>query len=321
MCDCGLFFSFFCFFQTVFGGIASLFHPFLLLFSSIICLGTKECLLLWAKSIRVINMMDVISSFIIGVLVVACGVLAYLYVRARRQRDTFNQAISVQKSFLQNMSHDIRTPMNAICGFSQILCNKQIRDMLSEEEIAEYGVIIQSNTDLLSNLVNDILDISDMESGKYRMDIGTCNVNDVCRKAISTVKYRCPETVKMYMTSEVDDEYTIQSDSRRVAQVIMNYLTNAEKHTDEGEIHVHVSLTENPGMVTFSVTDTGEGVPPEKAERIFGRFETLNTMHGGNGLGLPICRQIATQLGGEAKLDLNHKKKGARFVFTHPVRS
>ena len=137
--------------------------------------------------------------------------------------------MKAQKEYLQNMSHDIRTPMNAICGFSQILCNKQIRDMLSEEEISEYGVIIQSNTDLLSTLVNDILDISDMESGKYRMNIGTCNVNDVCRKAISTVKYRCPAGVNLYMTTDVDDDYTIESDSKRVEQVVMNYLTTVSR--------------------------------------------------------------------------------------------
>lgn len=261
------------------------------------------------------------SSAIIVVLVIAVAVMGYKYYMVRRQRDSFKQAIAVQKGYLQNMSHDIRTPLNAICGFSQILCNKQIRDMLSEEEISEYGIIIQSNTDLLSTLVNDILDISDMESGKYRMNIGVCNVNDVCRKAISTVKYRCPEGVNMYMTTDVPDDYTIQSDSKRVEQVIMNYLTNAEKHTDAGEIHVHVSLTETPNMVTFSVTDTGEGVPEENAERIFGRFEKFNTINGGTGLGLPICRKIATQLGGEAKLDLTHKGKGARFIFTHPVAS
>lgn len=262
---------------------------------------------------------SIISIVVIILLALISGVLAFLYVRARKQCGMFQKGLLTQKVYMQNMSHDIRTPMNAICGFSQILCNKQIRDMLSEEEIAEYGVIIQSNTDLLSTLVNDILDISDMESGKYRMNIGACNVNDVCRKAISTVKYRCPEGVNMYMTTDVADTYTIQSDPKRVEQVIMNFLTNAEKHTDAGEIRVHVSLDENPGMVTFSVTDTGEGVPAENAELIFRRFEKFNTINGGTGLGLPICRNIARQLGGEAKLDLTHKGKGARFVFTHPV--
>ena len=111
----------------------------------------------------------------------------------------------------------------------------------------------------------------------------------------------------------------MKSDPKRVEQVMMNYLTNAVKHTTEGEIHLHVSLTENPGMVTFSVTDTGEGVSPDKAEVIFRRFEKFNTINGGTGLGLAICRTIATQLGGEAKLDLHHQGKVSRFVFTHPV--
>lgn len=265
-------------------------------------------------------MFSAISIIIIVVLVIALAVMSFLFYQEKRRGLKYKNGVAVQKVYLQNMSHDIRTPMNAICGFSQILCNKQMRDMLSEDEISEYGVIIQSNTDLLSTLVNDILDISDMESGKYRMNIGTCHVNDVCRKAISTVKYRCPEGVNMYMTTDVADDYTIKSDPKRVEQVIMNYLTNAEKHTDAGEIHVHVSLEEHPGMITFSVTDTGEGVPPENAERIFGRFEKFNTINGGTGLGLPICRKIATQLGGEAKLDLTHKGKGARFIFTHPIQ-
>lgn len=264
-------------------------------------------------------MFSTASIIIICVLVIVVAAMSYLYYKEKINGRRYKHGMTVQKVYLQNMSHDIRTPMNAICGLSQILCNKQIREMLTEEEIAEYGVIIQSNTDLLSTLVNDILDISDMESGKYRMNIGTCHVNEVCRKAISTVKYRCGEGINLYLTTDVPDTYTIQSDPKRVEQVVMNYLTNAEKHTTEGEIHVHISLDENPGMVTFSVTDTGEGVAPENAERIFGRFEKFNTINGGTGLGLPICRKIANQLGGQAMLDLTHKGKGARFIFTHPV--
>lgn len=264
-------------------------------------------------------MFSTISIIIILVLFCALVVMTYITVKLKNQCDHYKRGVAVQKGFLQNMSHDIRTPMNAICGFSQILCNSQVRSMLSEEEIAEYGVIIQSNTDLLSTLVSDILDISDMESGKYRLNISTCYANDVCRKAISTVGHRCPDGVKMYMTTDVPDTYMFKSDPKRVEQVVMNYLTNAVKHTVEGEIWVHVSLTEHPGMLTFSVTDTGEGVPADKAEVIFGRFEKFNTIKGGTGLGLAICRTIATQLGGEAKLDLTHQGKGARFIFTHPV--
>lgn len=265
-------------------------------------------------------MFSAVSLTIIVILAIACGVLFYLYKKESVQCKKLKTGVSIQKSYLQNMSHEIRTPLNAICGFSQILCNPEMKGLLSDEEIAEYGIIIQSNTDMLSTLVGDILDIGDMESGKYRLSMGNCNVNDVCRKAISTVIYRCPDSVKMYMTSDVADDYIIHSDAKRVEQVIINYLTNAVKHTMEGEIHLHVSLSENAGMVTFSVTDTGEGVPADKADIIFGRFEKLETFKQGTGLGLAICRSIAEQLGGEAKLDINHQGKGARFLFTHPVK-
>ena len=172
---------------------------------------------------------------------------------------------------------------------------------------------------MLSTLVDDILDISDMESGKYRLNFAQCNVNDTCRKAISTGKFRCPDSVNMYMTTDLPDDFSFRSDPKRVEQVIINYLTNAVKHTNEGEIHLHVTDKENSGMLTFSVADTGEGVPADKAELIFGRFEKLNTIKGGTGLGLAICRNIASQLGGEAKLDTAYGPKGARFVFTHPL--
>lgn len=264
-------------------------------------------------------MSDTLYLIVIGILLIGCGVLFYFYKKESALRKKLKDTISIQKSYLQNMSHEVRTPMNAICGFSQILCNPDMKGLLSDEEIAEYGEIIQSNTDMLSSLVNDILDISDMESGKYRMSMGNCMVNDVCRKAVSTVIYRCPDNVKMYMTSDVNDDFSIYSDARRVEQVIINYLTNAVKHTTAGEIHLHVSLTENPNMITFSVTDTGEGVPADKADIIFGRFEKLETFKQGTGLGLAICRSIATQLGGEAKLDVTHQAQGARFVFTHPI--
>lgn len=266
-------------------------------------------------------MCSIIYPIVIAVLLIALGYVFYLYRTAAAKKKALENGIEMQKSYLHNMSHEIRTPMNAICGFSQILCNPQMKDLLTEEEILEYGNIIQSNTDMLTTLVNDILDIGDMQSGKYRMTMANCHVNEICRKAVSTVIYRCPDNVKMYMTSDVADDYTIYTDGKRSEQVLINYLTNAVKHTSEGEIHLHASLTEKPGMLTFSVTDTGEGVPADKADVIFSRFEKLSTFKTGTGLGLAICRGIATQLGGEAKLDVSHKGKGARFIFTHPVKN
>ena len=248
------------------------------------------------------------------------GLVIYMYLRQKKNTKRFAKANNTQKIFLQNMSHELRTPLNAICGFSQLLTDKDSRELLSEEEIQQYGDIIRGSTDMLSTLVNDILDASDMESGKYHIFLDNCHPNDICRRAIQTVSYRCPANVNLYFTTEVDDDYSMYSDAQRVQQIIINYLTNAMKHTTEGEIRVHCSTTENIGLVTLSVTDTGVGVPPEKAEIIFSRFEKLNVFHEGTGLGLAICQQLATLLGGEVKLDTTYTG-GARFLCILPRRS
>ena len=104
-----------------------------------------------------------------------------------------------------------------------------------------------------------------------------------------------------------------------MCQILINFLTNAEKHTTQGEIHLHCSLTENPGYVTFSVTDTGTGIPPEYSETIFERFEKADNFGQGTGLGLNICRLIAERLKGQVLLDKEYKG-GARFVFVLPVK-
>ena len=248
------------------------------------------------------------------------GLVIYMYLRQKKNTKRFAKANNTQKIFLQNMSHELRTPLNAICGFSQLLTDKDSRELLSEEEIQQYGDIIRGSTDMLSTLVNDILDASDMESGKYHIFLDNCHPNDICRRAIQTVSYRCPANVNLYFTTEVDDDYSMYSDAQRVQQIIINYLTNAMKHTEEGEIRVHCSTTENIGLVTLSVTDTGVGVSPEKAEIIFSRFEKLNVFHEGTGLGLAICQQLATLLGGEVKLDTTYTG-GARFLCILPRRS
>ena len=190
--------------------------------------------------------------------------------------------------FVQNVSHEIRTPLNAVVGFSQLLSMPD--DVVSQEEKEEYVKYIQNNSELLIMLVNDILSIGDVERGQFVVSISDVRVNDVCQQAMRTAETRLPGGVNLYYTSEVDDDYTIKSDEHRIQQVLVNFLTNACKHTEKGEIHVHTSLTEKPGMITFSVTDTGTGVPADEAEHIFERFTKLNAFKQGAGLGLSISR-------------------------------
>ena len=179
---------------------------------------------------------------------------------------------------------------------------------------------IQNNSELLIMLVNDILSIGDVERGQYVVNISDVRCNYVCQQSMKTAETRLPEGVKMYYTSEVDDDYTIKSDEHRIQQVLVNFLTNACKHTEKGEIHVHSSLSEKPGMITFSVTDTGTGVPADEAEHIFERFTKLNAFKQGAGLGLSICKNIATILKGDVHLDTSYTN-GARFVFQLPLNN
>ena len=231
-------------------------------------------------------------------------------------RDQAEAANKVKSIFLQNMSHEIRTPLNSIVGFSQLITSPGTD--LSPEEKQDFSHLIQHNSHLLLTLVGDILSAAELESSRYTMKIAAHNCNLLCREAIATVEYRKPQGVNLRYTSEADDHYKLNTDGQRVCQVLINFLTNAEKHTTRGEIHLHCSLTENPGKVTFSVTDTGTGVPPEYSETIFERFEKTNNFQQGTGLGLSICRLIAKRLKGEVWLDKEYKD-GARFVLVLPV--
>ena len=231
-------------------------------------------------------------------------------------RDQADAANKMKSMFIQNMSHEIRTPLNAIVGFSSVILDPDIE--LSDEEQKEFSHLIQHNSDLLTTIVNDILRLAELESGHYIMDLMPQRCNEMCQVALSTVAHRKPENVKLYFTSEVDDNYKITTDKQRVEQVLINFLTNAEKHTQEGEIHLHCSLSENPGKITFSVTDTGTGIPADQAETIFERFKKLNSFQQGTGLGLNICRLIAEKLNGSVKLDSSYTK-GARFLFILPI--
>lgn len=234
----------------------------------------------------------------------------------REAKEKAERSDQMKTMFVQNVSHEIRTPLNAVVGFSQLLSMPD--DVVSPEEKEDYVKYIQNNSELLIMLVNDILSIGDVERGQFIVNIADVLCNEVCNKSMRTAETRLTDGIRLYFTSDVDDNFTIKSDEHRIQQVLVNFLTNACKHTDSGEIHVHCSVTEKPGMITFSVADTGTGVPADEAEHIFERFTKLNAFKQGAGLGLSICKTIATILKGDVYLDTSYTN-GARFVFELPI--
>ena len=230
-----------------------------------------------------------------------------------RAREKAENADRSKSAFLANMSHEIRTPLNAIVGFSNVL----VGDDATSEEKAQYCDIIQKNSDLLLHLINDILDISRMESGRIKFVEEECDVVELCQTALSTAEY-ARRTQAIYQFQTPVSSLILKTDAQRLKQVLINLLSNAGKFTPSGFIRLAIKVNKEDNCLEFSVTDTGCGIPAGKSERIFERFEKLNEYSQGTGLGLSICKLIVENLGGKIWVDKNYKE-GARFVFTHPL--
>ena len=229
--------------------------------------------------------------------------------------DKAMQADHMKTMFIQNMSHEIRTPLNAVVGFSGLLSDDRFN--LTEEERAEMRVMVKENSELLTTIINDILDITTLESGKYVMKMTNVNVNSLCRKALKTVTHRAGPDVELRFDPQLPDSYTVRTDPQRVNQVITNLLNNAEKNTTQGSITLSVAHADG-NQLKFTVTDTGIGIPPEKMDIIFERFTKLDKYKQGSGLGLSICQTIVEKLGGTIGVDKQYSG-GARFFFTISV--
>lgn len=219
--------------------------------------------------------------------------------------------------FIRNMSHEIRTPLNSIVGFTQVLTDPEYSP--TDEEILYMKQSIDDSSASLSSLINDILDLTSMESGKYVMKIQPTPLNDICREALERIKDKAADGTALHFRSDAADDFMVDTDRMRIGQVMDALLSNAAKFTESGFINVDCSLSGNGNSVTISVADSGCGIPADKQDAIFSRFSKLDKFKPGNGLGLFICRTIVTVLGGEIGIDKGYKG-GARFWLTVPTR-
>lgn len=218
----------------------------------------------------------------------------------------------LKSAFLANMSHEIRTPLNAIVGFSRIISESD-----NAEERREYYEIVDANNERLLQLINEILDLSKIESGIVEFTYGPVRLHTLCKEIHGAHVFRCPQGVELRFDSP-DEALSIHSDKNRIFQVFSNLIGNAFKFTTEGS--VSYGYKQEGERVVFYVKDTGLGIEPEKLGRVFQRFAKLNNFAQGTGLGLSICKTIIERLGGEIAVS-SEVGTGTTFTFWLPLEN
>lgn len=235
--------------------------------------------------------------------------------RQEAMKEKAVQAIQRKNMFLSNMSHEVRTPLNAIVGFSAVLTDED--ESFDDESRREFSEIIKVNSFQLLKLINDILDFSDFENDNITFNIRRHDAVKLCNEVVETVMASRKLEVEMRFDTDLS-VLMLDTDDARLRQVLINLLVNATKFTEQGSIVLELKMAD-AGTALFSVTDTGCGIPPEKQHLIFERFEKLNDFVQGSGLGLSICQLIVKYMNGKLWVDSGYTR-GARFCFTHPLK-
>ena len=241
--------------------------------------------------------------------------LKHSQMRQEAMKEKAVQAIQRKNMFLSNMSHEVRTPLNAIVGFSAVLTDED--ESFDDESRREFSEIIKVNSFQLLKLINDILDFSDFENDNITFNIRTHDAVKLCNEVVETVMASRKLEVEMRFDTDLS-VLMLDTDDARLRQVLINLLVNAAKFTEQGSIVLELKMAD-AGTALFSVTDTGCGIPPEKQHLIFERFEKLNDFVQGSGLGLSICQLIVKYMNGKLWVDSGYTR-GARFCFTHPLK-
>ena len=260
-------------------------------------------------------------TIIISLLLMLSAALTYIMLSRRRHMNQLKRAYEhalesdkMKTAFIQNVSHEVRTPLNIISGFVQVIADPELAPSAKDrQEIAE---MMRKNTKLITSLVDEMLMLSLNEAGNAARKEDKVKVNDLMRDLLQENEGIVHQKTKLHFESLVDNDLTIITNENMLKHIVNALIDNAAKNTEDGTITLKADADEQ--VLTLIVEDTGCGVPANEAEHIFERFVKLNTFKEGIGLGLPLCRTLAERLGGAIRLDTTYTQ-GARFIVTIPL--
>lgn len=264
-----------------------------------------------------------IIALSIGIVLLGLLVMALVYIVFSRRRHikqlnkAYHKALESEKmksAFIQNVSHEVRTPLNIISGFSQVITDPELTETMEERQ--HMAEMMQKSASQITNLIDEIIGLSLIETTDKINKDDTIQVNSVLRAVINDYQGKVTNETEMKMDSQLHDEFTILTNKNMFARIISALVDNAVKYTADGLITLKASS--DGKNLNISVEDTGVGVPAQEAENIFGRFVKLDSFKEGIGLGLPLSRKLAEQLGGTVALDTSYTN-GARFIVTLPL--
>ena len=269
-----------------------------------------------------------VVMFILSVIIIGC-LLVIVINRRRSLRRMHQHNIELTKAknraqesdrmksfFIRHVSHEIRTPLNIITGFTQVLNTPGY--VPSENDRKDMMLRISENTEQITQIVNELLDMADMESMTDIEKSDETTASNLCQQAIAESNIAPTAQVDFKLQNEVPDDRLLKTNTSSVVKILRNLLQNAVKFTNEGHITLKATLDEENGQINFAVIDTGIGVPEEARERIFERFEKVNSFKEGIGLGLSVSRSLARRMGGDVTL-ASTGSHGSTFLLTMPL--
>lgn len=227
----------------------------------------------------------------------------------------------MKTAFISNMSHEVRTPLNAVAGFSQVLCTPGIE--LGDEEKADMQERISVNVELITSIVNELLELSKSESeSRLRpdSDMEEVWINQLCRSILRSMAIKANKGVETRFSTNVADDFTIRTHSNTVRRILTHILDNAQKFTEQGHVELRCVCDTDKKLLNLIVTDTGVGIPETDRDRIFELFEKADgNFKEGIGLGLPISQRLASSIGAIISLDSTYTE-GSRFILSIPIK-